>query len=114
MKLAEVVAENEDFEKCIDELPVAFASKEYFVDCPDEEKAGRMGSLADYLRENEYDFLDIDGVRINFPNGWALARPSNTTPHIKCRMEGDTLEDLKDIEAKARELFGKFDINIEE
>ncbi|MBT3356492.1 phosphomannomutase/phosphoglucomutase [bacterium] len=114
LKLAEVVAENEDFEKCIDELPVAFASKEYFVDCPDEEKAGRMGSLADYLRENEYDFLDIDGVRINFPNGWALARPSNTTPHIKCRMEGDTLEDLKDIEAKARELFGKFDINIEE
>lgn len=114
IKLAEVVAENENFEDYLDTLPVAFASKEYFVDCPDEKKSERMGALADYLKENEYDFLDIDGVRINFPNGWALARPSNTTPHIKCRMEGDTPEDLIEIETNAKELFAKFGINIEE
>lgn len=114
LKLAEVITEQENFEEYLDSLPTAFASKEYFVDCPDDQKKERMGALATHLRENEYDFLDIDGVRINFPNGWALARPSNTTPHIKCRMEGDTPEDLIDVETKARKLFSEFEINIEE
>jgi len=114
LKLAEMAAEKENFEDYLDSLPTAFASKEYFVDCPDEKKAPRIKALSDYLRENKYEFLDIDGVRINFPNGWALARPSNTTAHIKCRMEGDTEEDLVDVKKKAKEIFSKFEIDIKE
>lgn len=46
-----------------------------------------------------YDTLDIDGVRITFPEGWALLRASNTQPVVVVRAEGateDTLDGIKE------------------
>ena len=114
LKLAEIVSNLDSLADYVDTLPVAHASPEYFVDCPDEKKEERMNNLKDYLKENKYDVLDIDGVRINLKNGWALARPSNTAPLIKCRFEGDTEVDLKKIQKEIGEIFKKFDIVIKE
>ncbi|MCK4551244.1 MAG: hypothetical protein KAT91_04775, partial [Candidatus Aenigmarchaeota archaeon] len=41
---------------------------------------------------------------------WALARASNTTPHIKCRFEADTKEHLEEIMAEVSGILKKFDI----
>ena len=41
--------------------------------------------------------IDIDGVRIKFPNGWALVRASNTQPSLVLRYEADTPENLQKI-----------------
>jgi phosphomannomutase/phosphoglucomutase len=57
------------------------------------------------LRLNKYDFIDVDGARINFEHGWALARASNTAPIIKCKFEGDSPESLREIEEKAMVIF---------
>ncbi len=114
LKFAEIVSELGSLADHIDTLPVANASPEYFIDCPDEYKEERMNKLKDYLKEKKYDFLDIDGVRINLKNGWALARPSNTAPLIKCRFEGNTKEDLADIQKEIGSIFKKFDIVIKE
>ena len=75
------------------------------MDCPDDVKFGVIAGLQKYLRENNYDFIDIDGARINFANGWALARASNTAPVIKCKFEGQTPEALIEIEKKAIKIF---------
>jgi len=112
LKLAEIASNYEDFGGYIDTLPRYYASPEIFINTTDEEKFRIIENLQNYLRENKYDFIDIDGARINFPHGWALARAANTTPIIKCRFEGDTKEHLAEIISKSLEIFQKVGINI--
>ena len=112
LKLAEVVSGEANFASYIDNLPRYHSSPELFIDVPDEEKFKIIGDLQKYLRENNYDFIDVDGARINFPNGWALARAANTTPHIKCRFEGDTKEHLIEIEKNSLEIFQRVGIPV--
>jgi phosphomannomutase/phosphoglucomutase len=45
----------------------------------------------------------IDGVRADFPDGWGLVRPSNTTPTLIFRFEADNLAALNRIQAQFRQ-----------
>ena len=112
LKFAEISSAYSDFAKYIDSLPRSYASPEFFISVPDEEKYQIIKNLQKYLRNNNYNFIDVDGARINFPNGWALARAANTTPYIKCRFEGRTKKDLIEIKKKAIKIFRKVGIPI--
>jgi phosphomannomutase/phosphoglucomutase len=46
--------------------------------------------LGSVLLEGEK--ITIDGLRINFENGWGLLRASNTTPKLVLRFEGNSAE----------------------
>lgn len=112
VELAIAAAEQADFAAYVDTLPHYFASPELFIGAGDDIKFGIIENLQKYLRENNYNFIDVDGARINFENGWALARVSNTTPIIKCRFEGNSAEALREIEIKSLEIFKKAGIPI--
>jgi phosphomannomutase/phosphoglucomutase len=112
VELAIVAASKPDFAAYVDSLPHYYASPELFIDTPDEVKFGIIEKLQDYLRENNYNFIDVDGARINFENGWALARAANTTPIIKCRFEGETPEALREIEEKSLAIFKEVGIPV--
>jgi len=105
LKLSEIFSEQESIAEYVDSLPKSFASPEVFIETTDAEKFNIIKNLQEYLLKNDYDFVDIDGARINFLNGWALARAANTTPMIKCRFEGKRREDLIEIEKKALDIF---------
>ena len=49
------------------------------------------------LRSLNYEVIDIDGVRINFDDGWALIRASNTQPVLVLRFEAVTNIRLKEL-----------------
>lgn len=49
--------------------------------------------------EGASDIITIDGVRVEYPDGFGLARPSNTTPVVVMRFEADTPEALARIQA---------------
>lgn len=51
----------------------------------------------------------IDGLRVDFPDGWGLVRASNTTPCLTLRFEGDTPEALARIQARFRALVHQVD-----
>ncbi|MDP2950901.1 MAG: hypothetical protein Q8N55_00805, partial [bacterium] len=104
-KIAEIVSEKDDFSQYIDSLPKYFPSIEVFVETPDEIKEKLIKGLQVYLKENNYNFVSVDGARILFENGWALARFSNTGPQIKIRFEGKTKADLIEIEKKCLPIF---------
>jgi phosphomannomutase/phosphoglucomutase len=53
--------------------------------------------------EQHYPVVEIDGVRISFPEGWALVRASNTNPYLTLRFEAKTPEGL----AKEKEVVYK-------
>lgn len=112
LKLAEIVSMHKDFAKYIDSLPHYFTSPEIFIESSDEEKFKIIDNLKKELKKNNYDFIDIDGARINFKHGWALARAANTTPIIKCRFEGETKGHLIEIEKEALRIFKKVGIPI--
>ncbi|NNJ13520.1 phosphomannomutase/phosphoglucomutase [Chloroflexales bacterium ZM16-3] len=51
--------------------------------------------VIDYLRERfagTYPVFDVDGVRVDFGDGWGLVRASNTEPAITTRFEAETME----------------------
>lgn len=47
---------------------------------------------------------DIDGMRIDFSDGWGLVRASNTTPSLVIRFEADNKEAMENIQAQFRQL----------
>ena len=55
-----------------------------------------------------YSVIDVDGVRVQFPEGWGLIRASNTQPALVLRFEAQSAEKLKEyraiVEGKLREL----------
>jgi len=56
---------------------------------------------------------NIDGMRVDFANGWGLVRASNTTPSLVIRFEADTKEHLLSIEEQFRTLMKKIKPDIE-
>ena len=55
-----------------------------------------------------YDCINIDGVRIQYENGWGLVRASNTQPVIVCRFEANTIDGLDLIRDKVVSIMKKF------
>jgi len=59
-----------------------------------------------FQREARFEgaqIIDIDGVRAEWPDGWGLARASNTTPSLVLRFEAETREGLERIQEQFRE-----------
>ncbi|NKC00411.1 MAG: phosphomannomutase/phosphoglucomutase [Pseudomonadales bacterium] len=71
------------------QFPVTFTTPELKVTTTDSEKFEIMGRL-----EVEADWAGgalttIDGIRVDFDDGWGLIRPSNTSPVLSLRFEAD-------------------------
>lgn len=59
-----------------------------------------MEKLSDNVNFKGAEITTIDGVRVDYPNGWGLVRPSNTTPCLVLRFEAETQKTLEEIQAK--------------
>jgi phosphomannomutase/phosphoglucomutase len=80
----------DDLSDWLDALPKQFNTPELRVYCEDEHKTAVMARAVTHFK-NLYPVVDIDGVRINFPQGWGLLRPSNTQPVLVMRFEADSV-----------------------
>jgi phosphomannomutase/phosphoglucomutase len=111
LKISEIASHYKDFSSYLDFLLKRhryYTSPEIFIPVKEEEKFKIIKKIIKYLKENNYNFIGIDGARINFKNGWALIRASNTSPFIKCRFEGKTKNDLLKIKKETKEILEKF------
>jgi len=82
-----------------EELPVLFSTPELNIEVSDEKKFEIVKKFATNCTL-EGEKISIDGLRINFDNGWGLLRASNTTPMLVMRFEGNTEENLIKIKNK--------------
>ena len=79
-----------------DELPKYFSTPEMRLEAKSDEDKFRISeSAVKYFTEN-YNCSTIDGVRINFDDGWGLVRASNTQPVIVCRFEATSVEKMEE------------------
>ena len=90
------------------DVPKTEATPEIRVDCPDDRKFEIVRELTESFSKN-YDVIDIDGVRINFGEGWALIRASNTQPVIVFRFEANNAGRLADIISIVRKAVSKYE-----
>ena len=80
-----------------EELPQYHSTPEIRLEAKsDEEKFQISRKAVEYFTEH-YECSTVDGVRINFDDGWGLVRASNTQPVIVCRFEASTIERMNEI-----------------
>lgn len=81
-----------------------FNTPEIKVRCDDDKKFNIVNKVKDYAISRNYKYIDIDGVRVNFEDGWALVRSSNTGPNLTLRFEATTEERLEKIKQEFMDL----------
>jgi len=85
-------------------IPNSVNTPELKVHVADEYKFALMQKLVDGAKFNDAtDVLTIDGLRVNFAEGWGLVRPSNTTPYLVLRFEATNESMLQNIQQLFRE-----------
>jgi len=98
LKLLEIVSRSQKtLGELRDSIPAYVSTPEIRLDTTDEEKFEIVDRVRDHFRR-EHPVIDIDGARVQFPDGWALVRASNTQPVLVVRFEARTAERLQAIE----------------
>lgn len=87
----------------VDALPQAkyVSTPELRLDCTDERKFAIVNAVREHFRAR-HEVIDVDGVRVQFGDGWGLIRASNTQPVLVVRFEARSRSRLAEI---AREVY---------
>ncbi len=93
-------------------LPGGVATPELRIDMPESRHAEFMQQLKQADAFPDATVTDIDGLRVDFADSWGLVRPSNTTPSIVLRFEGDDAQALEAIQGRFRELLHAVDSSL--
>ena len=80
------------------ELPGGVSTPELKVDMQEGRAHRLVEDLSRSARSLCGTVTDIDGVRVDYADGWGLVRASNTTPSLVLRFEGDSPEALMRIQ----------------
>jgi phosphomannomutase len=102
-RLLEILSRSADMSAVLNALPTSFSTPELNVACAEGEPQQLVAQL---IAQGTSRFAapaqvsTIDGVRVDWPDGFGLVRASNTTPVLVLRFEGHTPEALHRIEAE--------------
>jgi phosphomannomutase/phosphoglucomutase len=102
-RLLEILARTSDPAAMLDALPDALSTPELNIACAEGEQHALIAKLqADAKFPGASDVIRIDGLRVEYPDGFGLARASNTTPVIVLRFEADDPAALARIQGEFR------------
>ena len=111
-RLLEILSAEQDPNATLNQLPNAICTPELQMPCAE----GEAFSLLDKIKaevakgtqatfETAESVNTIDGVRVEYADGFGLARPSNTTPIVVMRFEADTQAAIERIQAEFKKVF---------
>ena len=101
-RLLEILSRSSDPSAVLNGLPTSFSTPELNVACAEGEPhqlTAQLQALAADTFASPAQISTIDGLRVDWPDGFGLIRASNTTPVLVLRFEGQTPEALARIEA---------------
>lgn len=102
-RLLEILSRSPDASTVLNALPSSFSTPELNVACAEGEPhrlAAELQALAPQVFTVPAQVNVIDGVRVDWPDGFGLIRASNTTPVLVLRFEGHSPEALTRIEGE--------------
>ena len=90
-----VAATGRTLDQLVESMPQYFATPETRLACPEDRKF----QVPDLLKKEfaKFRVIDIDGIRVEFGDGWGLVRASNTQPALVVRFEARTEARLAEI-----------------
>lgn len=110
-RLLEILSRSKDANQVLLALPTSFSTPELNVPCAEGEPHRVTQGILDIVKssnmpspEHHPILCDVDGLRIDWSDGFGLIRASNTTPVLVLRFEGQTNESLVRIEKDMMEL----------
>ena len=110
LRMLELIHDKIDLDEELAKLPKVFSTEEIKVKTTESEKFKIIDKVKELLQNPHADFptikniIDVDGVRINFENGWGLVRASNTTPVLVTRFESTSEDTAKLYEKSINDL----------
>lgn len=102
LRLVEVLSKTgKTLGELLADFPPAFNTPEIRIDTTEEKKHSIVAKLKSVFTDRKDVKLNlIDGIRVSYSDGWALARASNTQPVLVLRYESSTEEGLARIRAE--------------
>jgi phosphomannomutase len=97
-RLLEILSRQADASAVLDALPESCSTPELHVACAEGEAHEVARRVAHAAKFRNAQICTIDGLRVDWPDGFGLVRASNTNPVLTVRFEGHTLEVMRRIE----------------
>ena len=111
-RLLEILSAEQDPNATLNQLPNAICTPELQMPCAEGEAFTLLDKIkAEVAKGTQATFETaesvntIDGVRVEYADGFGLARPSNTTPIVVMRFEADTQAAIERIQAEFKKVF---------
>ena len=102
-RMLELLTKTDDPSALLNALPMAISTPELHLHLQEGENVALIDKLrTDASFPTSEKINDIDGLRVEYPDGFGLARSSNTTPVVVLRFEGETPEALARIQDEFR------------
>jgi phosphomannomutase len=107
-RMLEILSRSEDASAVLDALPTSHSTPELNVTCAEGEPHELVNAIVGLAHfDAPATVSTIDGLRVDWPDGFGLIRASNTTPVLVLRFEGHTIEALRRIESAMLSLLKK-------
>lgn len=102
-RLLEILSRTQNVTGMLESLPDAVSTPELHLKCVEGENYTLMETLKRTARfAAAKEIITIDGIRVEYADGFGLARPSNTTPIVVLRFEADDEAAIRRIQADFR------------
>jgi phosphomannomutase len=103
-RMLEILSREKDPSKLLNSLPDSVNTPELNVPCAEGEHHAVVAKLLEVAKfPNAKEVITIDGLRVEYVDGFGLVRASNTTPVLVLRFEGHTQEALDRIQHEVTE-----------
>ncbi len=112
IRLLEILSNNENYEEILNDLPVSVTTPEINIPFSGNNHFTFMDLFAKLTKFDNASIIDIDGLKIIYPDGWALIRCSNTSSNLVLRFEADNKSILNRIQGIVKKNMLMVDNNI--
>lgn len=109
LRMIEILSKtNKTVSELLEGINNYYSTPEIKIPSTDTKKKEVVEKIKEYCKNQGFKTIDIDGVRIELEDGWALVRYSNTGPNITARFEGKTEEVMNKLKDIFMELITKY------
>ena len=108
LRMLEILSHTDkNVEELLSGINEYYSTEELKFASNDDVKFEIVSKVGEYAKEKGYKFLDIDGIKVLFDDGWALVRASNTGPNLTARFEASSEERLESIQKEFTNLINE-------
>ncbi len=109
MRLVEILSHTEKkTSELLDNINHYYSTEELKFHAPDDIKFDVVEKIKNYCIQKNYQMVTVDGIRVEFEDGWALVRCSNTGPNITARFEAIDESRLKELQEEFTTLLNEY------